>query len=52
MSDKPSYLGLLNAIAVAEAQAHEYLTVWADARRAPTCARCCSPSPRARASTA
>jgi rubrerythrin len=29
MSDKPSYLGLLNAIAVAEAQAHEYLTVWA-----------------------
>jgi hypothetical protein len=31
MSDKPSYLGLLNAIAVAEAQAHEYLTVWADA---------------------
>jgi rubrerythrin len=30
MSDKPSYLGLLNAIAVAEAEAHEYLTVWAD----------------------
>ena len=30
MSDKPSYLGLLNAIAVAEAQAHEYLTAWAD----------------------
>jgi rubrerythrin len=30
MSSKPSYLGLLNAIAVAEAQAHEYLTVWAD----------------------
>ena len=30
MSDKPSYLGLLNAIAVAEARAHEYLTVWAD----------------------
>jgi hypothetical protein len=29
MSDKPSYLGLLNAIAVAEAQAHEYLTAWA-----------------------
>ena len=26
---KPSYLGLLNAIAVAEAQAHEYLTAWA-----------------------
>jgi rubrerythrin len=31
MSDKPSYLGLLNAIAVAEAHAHEYLHVWADA---------------------
>ena len=30
MSEKPSYLGLLNAIAVVEAQAHEYLTVWAD----------------------
>ena len=28
MSDKPSYLGLLNAIAVAESQAHEYLTAW------------------------
>jgi rubrerythrin len=35
MSDKPSYLGLLNAIAVAEAQAHEYLTVWADATPSP-----------------
>jgi rubrerythrin len=31
MATKPSYLGLLNAIAVAEAQAHEYLRVWADA---------------------
>jgi len=31
MGTKPSYLGLLNAIAVAEAQAHEYLHVWADA---------------------
>ena len=30
MSDKPSYLGLLNAIAVAEARAHEYLTAWAE----------------------
>jgi rubrerythrin len=30
MSDKPSYLGLLNAIAVAEGHAHEYLTAWAD----------------------
>jgi rubrerythrin len=28
---KPSYLGLLNAIAIAEARAHEYLVVWADA---------------------
>ena len=35
MSDKPSYLGLLNAIAVAEAQAHEYLTVWADETPSP-----------------
>ena len=35
MSDKPSYLGLLNAIAVAEAQAHEYLTVWADKTPSP-----------------
>lgn len=31
MATKPSYLGLLNAIAVAEAQAHEYLHVWAEA---------------------
>jgi rubrerythrin len=28
MSEKPSYLGLLNAIAVGESQAHEYLTAW------------------------
>ena len=28
MSDKPSYLGLLNAIAVAEAAAEDYLTCW------------------------
>ena len=35
MTDKPSYLGLLNAIAVAEAQAHEYLTVWADTTPSP-----------------
>ena len=28
MPEKPSYLGLLNAIAVAETQAHEYLTAW------------------------
>ena len=35
MSDKPSYLGLLNAIAVAEAQAHDYLVVWADKTPSP-----------------
>jgi rubrerythrin len=29
MSDKPSYLGLLNAIANAEGDAHTYLQVWA-----------------------
>lgn len=29
MSDKPSYLGLLNAIAVAESHAHRYLREWA-----------------------
>lgn len=28
MSDKPSYLGLLNAIAVAESNAHDYLNAW------------------------
>jgi hypothetical protein len=28
VSDKPSYLGLLNAIAVAESRAHTYLTAW------------------------
>lgn len=30
MADKPSYLGLLNAIAVAESRAHTYLCAWAD----------------------
>jgi rubrerythrin len=29
MSDKPSYLGLLNAVALAEGNAHCYLTEWA-----------------------
>ena len=29
MSDKPSYLGLLNAVSLAETAAHEYLTAWA-----------------------
>ena len=39
MSDKPSYLGLLNAVAVAEGRAHCYLRAWievspsADVRR-------------------
>jgi hypothetical protein len=28
MPEKPSYLGLLNAIAVAESRAHEYLQAW------------------------
>jgi rubrerythrin len=35
MSDKPSYLGLLNAIAVAEAEAHQYLTAWAEVTPSP-----------------
>jgi rubrerythrin len=30
MSDKPSYLGLLNAIAIAESRAHDYLCAWAE----------------------
>ncbi len=30
MGEKPSYLGLLNAVACAEANAHEYFTAWAD----------------------
>ena len=30
MADKPSYLGLLNAVANAECRAHTYLTAWAD----------------------
>ena len=30
MADKPSYLGLLNAIAVAESRAQTYLCAWAD----------------------
>ena len=35
MSDKPSYLGLLNAIAIAESAACEYLTAWADTTPSP-----------------
>ena len=30
MADKPSYLGLLNAVANAECRGHAYLTAWAD----------------------
>ena len=30
MAEKPSYLGLLNAIACAESHAHTYLNVWAE----------------------
>jgi len=30
MAGKPSYLGLLNAIAIAESRAHTYLRAWAD----------------------
>lgn len=35
MSEKPSYLGLLNAIANAEGDAHKYLNAWADATDDP-----------------
>lgn len=33
MNDKPSYLGLLNAIAVGEARGHAVLSAWRDATR-------------------
>jgi hypothetical protein len=35
MTEKPSYLGLLNAVAVAERQAAEYLNCWADTTTDP-----------------
>jgi len=35
MSDKPSYLGLLNVIAVNEARAQQYLQVWIDTTTDP-----------------
>lgn len=35
MSEKPTYLGLLNTIAVVEARAHAYLTAWADVTSDP-----------------
>ncbi len=30
MADKPSYLGMLNAIYMAEQRGYEYLSAWAD----------------------
>jgi rubrerythrin len=35
MSEKPSYLGLLNTIAVAESQAYRYLTAWIKVTKDP-----------------
>jgi rubrerythrin len=35
MSDKPSYLGLLNAVSCAETRAHQYLTAWAGVTKDP-----------------
>ncbi len=35
MSDKPSYLGLLNAVSLAESAAHCYLTEWAGVTKDP-----------------
>ena len=35
MTDKPSYLGLLNAIAQAESRAHRYLTAWTESTTDP-----------------
>jgi rubrerythrin len=35
MSDKPSYLGLLNAIAVGERRGHEVLSAWCEVCRDP-----------------
>jgi hypothetical protein len=35
MSDKPSYLGLLNAISLAETRAYQQLTVWIEATTNP-----------------
>ena len=52
MSEKPSYLGLLNAIAVAESAARTSTSRRGSrSHRARKCARCCAPSPRAKAST-
>jgi rubrerythrin len=35
MSDKPSYLGLLNAVSLAESNAHCYLSEWASVTKDP-----------------
>ena len=35
MPDKPSYLGLLNAVSLAESRAHAYLSAWADVTTDP-----------------
>ena len=35
MTDKPTYLGLLNAVALAESHAHEYLSAWAEVTTDP-----------------
>ena len=35
MPDKPTYLGLLNAIALVETRAHAYLSAWADVTPSP-----------------
>jgi rubrerythrin len=35
MSEKPSYLGLLNAVSCAETRAHQYLTAWAEVTKDP-----------------
>jgi rubrerythrin len=38
MPDKPTYLGLLNAISLVESRAHAYLTAWADVTPNPAVA--------------
>ncbi len=35
MPEKPTYLGMLNAIALVETRAHAYLSAWADATPSP-----------------
>jgi Mn-containing catalase len=38
MPEKPTYLGLLNAISLVESRAHAYLTAWADVTPNPAVA--------------